>query len=327
MTSRKQRRNNKQEKKKDIKESSFSKKFIRMCVVISIIGIAIYYGLYKLNTILGNDVIAYTEAGSKNSNLIESIQKKDEVSLLFAGTDESGLRTDSIMYMKYDTVNNKLYMISIPRDTYTYNIYANKKINNIYTGGKHVDALVEEVENMLDVNIDYYCVMNLNLITEIVKKINGLDIKIEKDVWKKNKKTGQWYLFLKAGQQTLNAKQVEKLVRNRDYREGDIEREKVQRQVMIELIKNVLQSENILKLPSIVNTVVTNTNTNITAREALAYASEIKELDLDNVTSTVAPWEYYDLNGVSYVKVDNNKAASIVQSWKEISSSSSNESE
>lgn len=326
MTSRKQRRNNKQEKKKDIKESSFSKKFIRMCVVISIIGIAIYYGLYKLNTILGNDVIAYTEAGSKNSNLIESIQKKDEVSLLFAGTDESGLRTDSIMYMKYDTVNNKLYMISIPRDTYTYNIYANKKINNIYTGGKHVDALVEEVENMLDVNIDYYCVMNLNLITEIVKKINGLDIKIEKDVWKKNKKTGQWYLFLKAGQQTLNAKQVEKLVRNRDYREGDIEREKVQRQVMIELIKNVLQSENILKLPSIVNTVVTNTNTNITAREALAYASEIKELDLDNVTSTVAPWEYYELNGVSYVKVDNNKAASIVERWKEISNSS-NESE
>lgn len=326
MASRKQRRNNSEEKKNNIKKSSFSKKFIRMCIVISIIGIAIYYGLYKLNTILGNDVIAYTEAGSKNSNLIESIQKKDEVSLLFAGTDESGLRTDSIMYMKYDTVNNKLYMISIPRDTYTYNIYANKKINNIYTGGKHVDALVEEVENILNVKIDYYCVMNLNLITEIVKKINGLDIKIEKDVWKKNKKTGKWYLFLKAGQQTLNAKQVEKLVRNRDYREGDIEREEVQRQVMIELIKNVLQSENILKLPSIVSTVVTNTNTNITVREALAYASEIKELDLDNVTSTVAPWEYYELNGVSYVKVDNYKAASIVQSWKEISNSS-NESE
>lgn len=313
MSSRKQRRN----KKKIKKDKNIISTIRNACVVLSIIGLVVYYGLYKLNTIMGNDALSqlYMSETVKGSSLIARVDKKEQISLLFAGTDESGLRTDSIMYMKYDTISNKLHIMSIPRDTYTTNIYANKKINNIYAGGKHIDALVEEIEDMLNVKIDYYCVMDLDLISKVIKKINDLDINIEEDIWKKNKTTGKWYLFLAAGEHSLNAKQVEKLVRNRDYREGDIQREKIQRQVMIKLFENILQTENILQLPAIINIIVDNTNTNITVREALQYASEIKEANLKDVTSIVAPWEYYDLNGVSYVKVNNKEAANIVESW------------
>lgn len=294
--------------------------FIRnMCVVLSIISLIIYYGLYKLNTMLENDALSniYSNDTIQSTKLITKVKKKEQISILFAGTDESNLRTDSIMYIKYNTINNKLYIMSIPRDTYTTNKYANKKINNIYFGGKHIDSLVEEVERMLNVEIDYYCVMKLDLISEIIEKINGLDIEIEEEVWKKNKKTGKWYLFLEAGRHTLNAKQVEKLVRNRDYKDGDIQREKVQRQVLIQLFENILKTENIFKIPSIANIIVANTDTNITTREALQYISEINEINLKDVVSTLTPWEYYDLNGISYIKVDDKKAQEAVKSWDE----------
>lgn len=308
--SRKQRRNNLDTSKK---KKNLCLKIGNTCLVISIICLGIYYGIYKLNTMMGNN-IDFSEV--LETSMLEGVEKKDEVTLLFAGTDESGLRTDSIIFMKYDTIHNKLYMMSIPRDTYSTNKYAYKKINNIYTGGRHVDSLVDEVGSMLGKKVDYYCVMNLDLIAGVVDEIGGLDIDIKEEVWKKNKKTKEWYLFLKPGRQTLNAKQVEKLVRNRDYAQGDIKREKVQREVMVTLIENILKTKNIMKLPGIVKEIVNNTNTDIDVREALAYAAEVKEVDTKNVESTVMPWEYYTLNGVSYVKVDKQKASDIInEKW------------
>lgn len=309
MTNRKQRR--KSTLKTKNKKSIYTR-IGNFCLVLSILTLIAYYGLYKLNTMMGNDVL------TANGNILEynrltEVKKKDKVSLLFCGTDESGLRTDTIIYMQYDTVHDKLYMMSIPRDTYTTNPYAYKKINNIYTGGKHTDALVSEVESMLDVNIDYYCVIKLDMIKKVVDQIGGLDINIKEEIWKRNKKTNEWYLFLKPGEQTLNAKQVEKLVRNRDYSQGDIQREKVQRDVMTALIENMLQAENLIKIPSIANIIVENTDTDITVREAISYASEIKDIDTKNVVSTVMPWEYYTLNGVSYVKVDTEEASRIIR--------------
>ena len=106
-------------------------------------------------------------------------RKKKIYLFFFAGVDKEGIRTDTIIYAKYDTVNNKLYMMSIPRDTYTTSTYAkNNKINNIYSSGKHTDGLVKEVEEMLDTEIDYYCIINLDMIKEVVDKIGGLEINI-----------------------------------------------------------------------------------------------------------------------------------------------------
>lgn len=309
VTSRKQRRN---KTKKNNEKKSVCTRIGNFCLIITILTLIAYYGLYKINTMMGNDV-AVLGGDILEYNMLTEVEKKDKVSLLFCGTDESGLRTDTIIYMQYDTVNNKLYMMSIPRDTYTTNPYAYKKINNIYTGGRHTDELVKEIEEMLDVDIDYYCVIQLDMIKKVVDEIGGLDITIEEEIWKRNKKTNEWYLFLKPGQQTLNAKQVEKLVRNRDYSKGDIQREKVQRDVMTALIENMMKKENLLKIPSLAKIIIQNTDTDITVREAIGYASEIKDIDTKNVVSAVMPWEYYTLNGVSYVKVDKEKAARIIK--------------
>ena len=120
------------------------------------------------------------------------------------------------------------------------------------------------------------------------------------------------------GEQTLNAKQVQTLVRNRDYANGDISRGNMQRQVIVALIENLMTPKNLLKIMDIKDAVLNNTNTNVTVRETMNYISEIKEIDLADVTSASMP--LYDINyvvnGTACVLVNEEKARKIIaEDW------------
>lgn len=245
-------------------------------------------------------------------------RKKKIYLSFFAGVDKEGIRTDTIIYAKYDTVNNKLYMMSIPRDTYIDHPLTNAKINAIYRGGKYKDEFINVIENMLEVKIDYYAVINLNILSEIVNEIGGLKITLDDEVWKLDKKTNKWYLAFPKGEQTLNAKQVETLVRNRDYAKGDIERGNMQRKVIVALIKNLMTPKTLLKIMDIMDVVLNNIDTNTTVREIMKYIDEINEVDLKNIVSTSMPINNinYVVNGTSCVLVNKEKARKIIaEEW------------
>jgi len=303
--------------KKEKQKAPFLKKVSGVFLLISLIGIAICVFLYKINNVFEKDRFLenqktgfYTEDA-----LMKNFVKKDEISILFAGTDESELRTDSLIYIKYDTINNLLYMMSIPRDTYLTKCYSTHKINSIYYKGARKDELIKEVEEMLDVKLDYYFIINLDLIPKVIDIIGGVQMDIKEDVWKLNKKSGEWTRFLSKGDQLLNAKQIETLVRNRDYDVGAIKREETQREVMVALLRNILKTKNILKAPSIMNVILSNTDTNMTTREALIYAIDMKSVDLENVTSVVMPWTFYNIKGESFVLVDKEKSRTMIKEW------------
>ncbi len=296
------------------RKKSLCTKITIFSTVVTVLAIVVWVLLYKINNITGNAI------GSNNGwdYDFSNEPKKENVSILFAGVDKDGLRTDSIIYAKYDTVNNKLYMMSIPRDTYTTNPLATYKINSIYYGGKYTDEFVSEVEDLLDVQIDYYAIIDFDTIPAVVEEIGGLTITLDDEIWKLNKKTGEWYFVFPKGEQTLTAKRVETLVRNRDYADGDISRGKMQRKVLTSLIENLMSKKNILKLPSIANVILENTNTNVTVREAMKYISEIKEINVKEIVSVNMPIQdiAYKVNGTSCVLVDKQEARRIIaEDW------------
>lgn len=293
------------------KKTSLCSKITVFSLVVTVLSVVLWIVLYKINVTFGDNIASLI---NKEEDSYINL-KKETLSLLFAGVDKDGLRTDSIIYAKYDTINDKLYMMSIPRDTYTENPLATNKINSIYYGGKHTDEFVKEIENLLDVKIDYYAIIGLNTIPMIVNEIGGLNITLEKDIWRLNKKTKEWYLEFSKGQHILNANQVEVLVRNRDYADGDLSRGKMQREVIVTLIKNLLSAKNVLKLPSIANIVLENTNTNVTLREAMKYISELKEVKLGEVTSINMPIKdiAYKVNGTSCVLVNEEESKRIIK--------------
>ena len=297
------------------RKKSLCTKITIFSLVVTLISVMLWVLLYKVNTMIGGGI-------ATNGNVLEEDYwqepKKEVVSALFAGVDKDGLRTDSIIYAKYDTVNNKLYMMSIPRDAYTDNPLATYKINSIYYGGKYTQEFICEVEELLDVQIDYYAVVNIDTIYTVIEEIGGLKITLDDEIWKLNKKTGEWYFVFPKGEQTLNAKQVETLVRNRDYADGDISRGRMQRKVVTALIQNMMSAKNVLKIPQIANTVLENINTNVTVREGMKYISELKEINLNDITSVNMPIEdiSYTVNGTSCVLVDKEEARRIIsEEW------------
>ena len=296
------------------KSKSLCAKITIFSLIVTAISLSIWTLLYRVNNINGSvSAISFLEEEDYST-----IPKKENISVLFAGVDKDGLRTDSIIYAKYDTVNNQLYMMSIPRDTYTNNPLATYKINSIYYGGKYTQEFVEEVENMLDVTIDYYAIINLNTLPSVIQEIGGITITLDEEIWKLNKKTGEWYFVFPKGKQTLNAKQVETLVRNRDYADGDISRGKMQRKIISALLENLISPKNILKLPKIANVILENTNTNLTLREAMLYVSEIREINIKDIISVGMPIEdiAYVVNGTSCVLVDKEAAKRIIdEDW------------
>ena len=296
------------------KKRTLCAKITRFCTCITIISVIAWVALFNINNMLG---ATSASASNPEEELFKysNEPKKDNVSLLFAGVDKDGLRTDSIIYAKYDTVHNKLYMMSIPRDTYTNHKYATNKINTIYRGGKYTNEFVDEIEKLLDVEIDYYAVINLKVVSDVVDAIGGIKITLEDDVWKLNKKTGEWKLTFPKGEQTLNAKQVETLIRNRDYKDGDLSRGKMQRTVITALIKNLVSTKTLMKLMDIKDIVLSNTNTNLTVREGMKYLGEIKEVDLKNVVSTNMPLLdiNYVVDGTACVLVNKEKARKIIK--------------
>lgn len=324
---------NKKEERKlaaKAKKNAFTR-LTKVYLAVAIIGAIAWGVLYKVNSLMGvNTTVKVDENGNtvKQIELIQDEPKKDVVTMLFCGTDEGGYRTDTILYMKYDTINNQLYMISIPRDTYTTNWRAYLKINTIYQGGKYTQALLDEVQNLLAVEpIDYYMIINLDMIPVMVEKIGGLEVTQEmRDIWWNYQEVNHYYFELpKNNGERLNAEQVEKLVRYRAYVDGDISRGNMQKAVIKQLLKQLMSSENIYNLPSLINTAVESTNTNITVRDAMKYVGELKEINLDTIVSSAMPVTdlgYYPqataeepTRGQSCVLVNKTEARRVVANW------------
>lgn len=297
---------------------------------IIILSIISWIAFYKINTFFGDSKTTIVNTGDNMSEQVDNTLKKEEVHILFAGLDEDKTRTDTMIFAKYDTVNNKLYMMSIPRDTYTSYIHSAYRINTIYGYGgvKRPTELVNQIEKLLDTTIDYYVVIDIAIISEIVEKIGSLEIELDRDVSVHYMSEIKPRFTLKKGiTYNLKAKEVEDLSRNRWYPEGDIERGRVQRQIIVALIQNLVMAKNIWKIPSIMKGTINNTDTNITFREAMKYVSELKEIDMDNIISENMPLldMNYQVDGNSTILINKIKAREIIASWKYTSAEATND--
>ena len=112
--------------------------------------------------------------------LPEGVQKNDGVySVLVVGTDKVGLNTDTIFVASFDTVNDKISVMSVPRDTMSANVKRSvKKINAAYSvGGKpNMDNLKKEIRALVGFTPNYYVVVNLDAFAEVIDAIGGVKI-------------------------------------------------------------------------------------------------------------------------------------------------------
>ena len=157
----------KKNKNKNKKKHPIRNFFIFLFIVIIILGILFYKKVQNngggiqgvLCTILGQTV--------DNLNNLETFN----ILLLGISEDIDTKLTDTIIVCSYNPKDQSAYMLSIPRDTFVgknkNTAKGSDKINSIYSK-KGINKLLETINNMVNMNIKYYAIINNNALIDLV---------------------------------------------------------------------------------------------------------------------------------------------------------------
>lgn len=181
------------------------------------------------------------------------------------GSIDNVTNTDVNMIITVDPINRKVLLTSIPRDYYV-NLpsFGNDAYDKLTHAGYYgIEESVKAIENLLDIDINYYVKVNFSTIEGVIDAIKGVDVYSD---YSFNECAYGIYHFNK-GMNHLNGKQALAFARERkSFSDGDIQRVKNQQKVLTAIIDKVTSSTTLVTnfsqiLDSVGNSFSTNMET------------------------------------------------------------------
>ena len=243
--------------------------------------------------------------------------RKDGCStILLAGTDEEGTRTDTIMLLYVDRANKAMRLLSIPRDTKVNRDNPVPKINGAYgangLGEKGMNALMDYVQDLIGYRPDGYMLIDLNCFEELVDNMGGVDFNVPQDMHYEDPYQ-DLFIDLKAGQQHLNGKQAMWLVRFRSgYALQDMTRMEVQRDFLSAALRQWASVGKIFRIPGAFRLLREHTQTDLDASELLWLARSFLLCRGNGLSSRTLPGSNSDQGNGWYFYEDVDAAAALI---------------
>lgn len=288
--------------------------FIVIGIILSVgVGTYIFYKNIHGPASHEKDTSAVNKNKSQN-NKIENIKRKN---ILFVGSDENNL-SDTILIINYDPLNKKINILSIPRDTYYprpgFNAPEEKKINAAFSEEK-IDGLKNAVENLLNIKIDNYVILNYEGFKKIIDTIGGVEVDVPFNMkYDDNSANPPLHINLKKGRQVLDGEKAIQFIRYRHgYVDGDLGRIKAQHQFLEALLKKILQPSILPKVPSLAITISQYLKTDLSASEITQYAYQFIKDKPSTIDAIALPGEGGYEGNTSYFFVDSIKTQEIVK--------------
>jgi len=289
------------EKKKSVK------KIIIICVLI--LALIIIVPLIALRLSMrapeGNKTINQTGHVNKdvpvvinNEPIPEEPPKKNVYTFLVAGKDKASGNTDTIMLVRLDIGKKNIRILNIPRDTMLDTDRKSKKINSSYLIGG-IEQFEKDVASLTGFYVNRYLIFNIEGVEKVIDEIGGVYFDVPRNMNYEDP-TQDLYIHIKKGYQHLDGKQAVNLARFRSYPEGDIDRIAMQQKLLIELAKQALKPENILKIPELVAIIKENVETDIDMNEMLWLANEAKNIPLRGIETDMVPGVASTIDNISY---------------------------
>ena len=227
-----------------------------------------------------------------------------EVHVMIMGVDQRKDdvgRSDTLMIATVDPEKETAALLSIPRDTRVA-IEGNgyDKINAAYAYGGH-ELTKKAVEQLLDVPVDYYVIIDIRAFERIIDALDGIDIDVEKrmyyeDPWDDD---GGLIIDIYPGMQHMTGRKAIQYVRYRDM-EGDIGRIRRQQKFMRAVLEKAASPGILPKLPQIIEEVRESVKTDMSLSNMLDFVQVIKKVQETGLASAMAPGNPAWYKGVSY---------------------------
>ncbi|HEM3181097.1 LCP family protein [Streptococcus suis] len=270
-----------------------------LAIVGLTLGAGLIYGASLLNFSTGTISKTYKQLDGEEE--ITPIDATEPLTILLMGVDMDqatrggdweGGRSDSMILVTVNPKTKETNMMSLTRDIMVEIAEANgessgtvEKLNHSYSYGQAPMAIAT-IEKMMDITIDRYIEINMDGLVELVDAVGGIEV---------NNTLGfpisisehepAYTSIVQPGKQLVNGDQALVYARMRyDDSEGDIGRQRRQREVITAIIKKLLQLDGLTQYKKILTAISNNMRTNIeispaTIPSLLGYKDSVSKLN------------------------------------------------
>lgn len=280
---------------------TIGKKIVLMslAIIVLTLGAGFAYGISLLN--FSTDAISKTFRQLDGEDEITPIDATEPLTILLMGVDmdqatrggvwEEG-RSDSMILVTVNPKTKETTMMSLTRDIMVEIAEANgestgtvEKLNHSYSYGQAPMAIAT-IEKMMDIDIERYIEINMDGLVELVDAVGGIEV---------NNTLGfpisieaqepAYTSVVPPGRHLVNGDQALVYARMRyDDPEGDIGRQRRQREVITAIVKKLLQLDGFTQYKKIINAISNNMRTDIEISAAtiptlLGYRDSVGKLN------------------------------------------------
>ena len=188
---------------------------------------------------------------------------KEPFSIYVSGIDTYGSissisRSDVNIVVTVNPISKTILLTSIPRDYYIKLHGYNEMDKLTHAGLYGVDTSIKTIEDLLDININYYLKVNFTSLVELVNILDGITVNSDYEF------TAWDGTYFKEGPNDLNGELALSFSRERkSFADGDKQRGKNQQEVIKAVINKATTSSIIVKYNSIISSIGPQIKTNI----------------------------------------------------------------
>ena len=258
------------------------------------------------------------------------INKGDSFNIYVSGIDTYGpinevSRSDVNIILTVNTKTKKVLITTTPRDSYVPIAMGgnDQKDKLTHAGIYGVDASIKTLENLYNIDLNYYVRLNFTSFLKLIDYLGGIDVDNDKAFTAEH--NGKYY---PAGRIHLNADQALGFVRERyALSDGDRDRGRNQQKVITAIIRKLTSTEALSNFSEIIQGIQDSIQTNmpfvtmmnlVNSQLETGGLYSVESMDLTGVGRTGLPSYAMPNSNLYMMEIDENRLQTIKDAMKSI---------
>ena len=201
-------------------------------------------------------------------------------------------RADAILLISMENTTGKVRILNIPRDTWVKMAQdkGETRLANVYAVGG-APLMVRTINQMFDISIHQYVVIDLATFGQIVDAVGGIDLYIERNMDYDDPEAGL-SIHMKQGYRHLDGVGAEHYLRYRSDDLGDLGRTQRQQKFVKAFYAKLLRVDTLPKIPTIADILKQNVTTSAELFDSVHIGNVIRKLSSDPPRTIMLPGDF-----------------------------------
>ena len=201
-------------------------------------------------------------------------------------------RADAILLISMENTTGKVRILNIPRDTWVKMAQdkGETRLANVYAVGG-APLMVRTINQMFDISIHQYVVIDLATFGQIVDAVGGIDLYIERNMDYDDPEAGL-SIHMKQGYRHLDGVSAEHYLRYRSDDLGDLGRTQRQQKFVKAFYAKLLRVDTLPKVPAIADILKQNVTTSAELFDSVHIGNVIRKLNIEPPRTIMLPGDF-----------------------------------